>query len=48
MMILTRESDVAITLIARKNMIKMQKFERLIMFRVIFEKSKKFLKLKNF
>ena len=44
----TREFDVAITLTARKNIMKMQKFKKLIMFRMIFEKSKKILKSNDF
>ena len=34
--------DVAITLTARKNIIKVQKFKKLIMFKIIFEKNKKY------
>ena len=46
--ILIYEFDVAITLTTRKNIMKMQKFKRLIVFRVIFEKSKKTLKSNDF
>ena len=42
------EFDVAIMLTARKNIMKMQKFKKLIMFKIIFEKNKKILKLNNF
>ena len=48
MMILTREFNVAIRLTARKDIMKMQKFKKLIMFRVISEKSKKILKTNDF
>ena len=47
-MILICKFDVAITLTTRKNIIKMQKFKKLIMFRIIFKKSKKILKSKDF
>ena len=40
-MILICEFNVAITLTARKNIIKMRKFKKLIMFRVFSEKNKK-------
>ena len=48
MMILTYESDVAITLTTRKNIKKVRKFKKSIMFRMIFEKSKKILKSNDF
>ena len=48
MIILTREFNIAITLTTRKNIIKMQKFKKLIIFKVISEKSKKILKLNDF
>ena len=48
MMMLIREFDVAITLTTRKNIMKMQKFKKLIMFRVNSEKDKKLLKLNDF
>ena len=38
----------AITLTARKNIMKIQKFKKLIMFKVIFKKSKKILKSNDF
>ena len=47
-MTLTREFNVAITLTACKNIIKMQKFKKLLMFRMIFERSKKILKSNDF
>ena len=46
--ILTYKFDVAITLTTRKNMMKMRKFKKLIMFRIISEKSKKILKTNDF
>ena len=48
MIILTRDSNVAITLTARKNIIKIQTFKKLIIFKVIFERSKKILKFNDF
>ena len=48
MIILTRESNIENTLIARKNIVKIKKFKRLIIFRIIFEKSKKILKFNDF
>ena len=45
MMTLIREFDVAIMLTTRKNVMKMQEFKILIIFRIISEKSKKILKL---
>ena len=46
--ILTRDLNVAIMLTARKNEIKIQEFKKLIMFRIIFEKNTKILKLNDF
>ena len=40
--------DVAITLTARKNIMKMQNFKKIIMFRMISKKSKKILKSNDF
>ena len=37
--ILTRDSNVTITLIIRKNIMNMREFKKLIMFRIIFEKN---------
>ena len=48
MIILTCEFNVAITLIMRTNIIKMRKFKKVIMFRMISEKSKKILKSNDF
>ena len=36
------------TLIARKNIVKIKKFKKLIIFKIIFEKSKKILQFNNF
>ena len=48
MIILIRESNIKNTLTARKNIIKIKKFKKLMIFRIIFEKSKKILKFNNF
>ena len=47
-MILICKSHVAITLTTRKNIIKIQKFKKLIMFKMISERNKKTLKLNDF
>ena len=46
--ILIYEFDITDTLTARKNIIKVRKFKELMMFKIIFEKSKKILKSINF
>ena len=46
--VLTYESNIKNTLIERKNIIKIKKFKKLIIFRIIFEESKKILKFNNF
>ena len=46
--ILIHESNIKNTLIARKNIVKIKKFKKLMIFRVIFEKSKKILKFNDF
>ena len=46
--ILICESNIENTLTARKNIVKIKKFKKLIIFKVIFEKSKKILKFKDF
>ena len=43
MIVLTRKSNINDTLTARKNIIKIKKFKKLMIFRMIFEKSKKIL-----
>ena len=42
------KSNIENMLIARKNIIKIKKVKRLIIFRIIFEKSKKILKFNDF
>ena len=46
--ILIREFNVAIILTARKNIIKMQRFKKLIICKVISEKNKKILRTNDF
>ena len=46
--VLTRESNIENTLTARKNIVKIKKFKKLMIFRIIFEKSKKILKFNDF
>ena len=46
--ILTYKLNIENTLIARKNIIKIKKFKKLMIFKIIFEKNKKILKLNNF
>ena len=48
MIILMRESNIDNTLTARKNIVKIKKFKKLMIFKVIFEESKKILKFNNF
>ena len=45
---MTRESNIDDILIALKNIVKIRKFKKLMIFRVIFEKNKKILKFNNF
>ena len=45
---LTRKSNTMNTLPARKNIVEIKKFKRLIIFRVISEESKKILKSNDF
>ena len=40
--------NVNITLTTRKNIMKIQKFKKMMIFKMIFEESKKILKLINF
>ena len=47
-MTLRRDLNVNIILTARKNIIKIQKFKELMIFRIIFEESKKILKSNDF
>ena len=48
MIVLTRESDIENTLTARKNIVKIKRFKKLMIFRVVFEESKKILKFNDF
>ena len=48
MIVLTRELNIENTLIARKNIVEIKKFKKLMIFKIIFEKSKKILKFNNF
>ena len=45
---LTRESNTMNTLSARKNIVEVKKFKKLMIFKVVFEESKKILKLNDF
>ena len=45
---LTRKSDTMNTLSARKNIVEIKRFKKLIIFKVIFEENKKILKLSDF
>ena len=47
-MILIYKFNITNTLTARKNIRKVQKFNKLIVFKMIFEKSKRVLKLNDF
>ena len=46
--VLTCELNIENTLIARKNIVKVKKFKRLMIFKIIFEKNKKILKFNDF
>ena len=46
--VLIRELNIENTLTARKNIVKIKKFKELMIFKIIFEKSKKILKFHNF
>ena len=48
MIVLTRESDIENTLVARKNIVEIRRFKKLMIFRVVFEESKKILKFNDF
>ena len=45
---LIRESNIENMLIARKNKVKIRKFKKLMIFKIIFERNKKILKFNNF
>ena len=46
--ILICKSNIENTLIARKNIIKIRKFKKFMIFKIIFEKNKKILKFNKF
>ena len=46
--ILIYKLNIENTLIARKNIVKIKKFKKLIIFEIIFEENKKILKFNNF
>ena len=48
MIILTRKLNIENTLTARKNIVEIKKFKKLMIFRIIFEKNKKILKFNDF
>ena len=48
MIALTRKSNINNTLTVRKNIVKIKRFKKLIIFKIIFEESKKILKFNNF
>ena len=48
MIVLTCELNIENTLIARKNIVKIKRFKELIIFKIIFEESKKILKFNDF
>ena len=47
-MTLTRELNTMNTLFAQKNIVEIRKFKKLMIFKVVFEESKKILKLNDF
>ena len=48
MIVLARESNTENTLTARKNIVEVRKFKKLMIFKIIFEESKKILKSNDF
>ena len=46
--VLTRELNTMNTLFARKNIVEIKKFKKLMIFRIISEENKKILKSNNF
>ena len=48
MIALIRESDIEDTLAARKNIVGVRRFKKLMIFRIVFEGSKKILKFNDF
>ena len=45
---LTQKSNMINTLLARKNIVEVKRFKKLMIFKIIFKKNKKILKLNNF
>ena len=45
---LTRELNMINILSARKNIVEIRKFKKLMIFKIVFEKNKKILKLNDF
>ena len=48
MIVLIRESNIEDTLIARKNIVKIKRFKKLMIFKVVSEENKKILKFNDF
>ena len=46
--VLIRKLNTMNTLFTRKNIVKVKKFKKLMIFKIVFEKSKKILKSNNF
>ena len=46
--VLTYKLNIENTLTTRKNIVKIKKFKKLIIFKIIFEENKKILKFNNF
>ena len=46
--ILIRESNIENTLTARKNIVEVRKFKKLMIFKIVFEGNKKILKFNDF
>ena len=46
--VLIRELNIENTLIARKNIIKIRKFKKLMIFKIIFKKNKKNIEIQQF
>ena len=48
MIVLTCKLNIKNTLTARKNIVKIKRFKKLMIFRIIFERNKKILKFNDF
>ena len=46
--VLTCKLNIKNMLVARKNIVKIKKFKKFMIFKIVFEKSKKILKFNNF